>query len=37
MTIKFNDFNNGYNNYNFVIGKNVEKEVKKDEKSSSIL
>lgn len=29
MTIKFNDFNNGYNNYNFVIGKNVEKEVKK--------
>ena len=36
MSIKFNEFNNGYNNYNFVVGKGVQtdsKEVKKaDEK-----
>lgn len=33
MTIKFNDFNNGYNNYNLVIGKGIAKETKKAEES----
>lgn len=33
MTIKFNDFNNSYNNYNFVIGKGVAKDAKKVEET----
>lgn len=33
MTIKFNDFNNGYNNYNLVIGKGLTKEAKKAEET----
>ncbi|MBD5401666.1 hypothetical protein HDR58_02535 [bacterium] len=36
MTIKFNDFNNGYNNYNFVIGKATSKESKKAEETKEI-
>lgn len=33
MTIKFNDFNNSYNNYNFVIGKGSAKKAQKAEEA----
>jgi hypothetical protein len=33
MAIKFNDFNNQYNKYGFVIGKNSPKEAKKAEET----
>lgn len=36
MTIKFNDFNNGYNNYNLVIGKGIAKETKKAEETQEV-
>lgn len=36
MAIKFNDFNNSYNNYNFAIGQQVSKEAKKAEESKEI-
>lgn len=35
MTIKLNDFNNGYNNYNLVIGKGIAKETKKAEETQN--
>ena len=35
MTIKLNDFNNGYNNYNLVIGKGIAKETKKAEEAQN--
>lgn len=37
MAIKFNDFNNGYNNYNLVIGKGNSKETKKAEETKEVL
>ncbi len=36
MAIKFNDFNNSYNNYNFAIGQQASKEAKKAEESKEI-
>lgn len=33
MTIKFNDFNNSYNNYNLVIGQNVSRDANKTEET----
>lgn len=36
MAIKFNDFNNSYNNYNFAIGQQTSKEAKKAEESKEI-
>lgn len=36
MAIKFNDFNNSYNNYNFAIGQGASKEAKKAEESKEI-
>jgi hypothetical protein len=36
MAIKFNDFNNQYNNYGFVIGKNSPKEAKKAEDTKEV-
>jgi hypothetical protein len=36
MTIKFNNFNNQYNNYGFVIGKNSLKETKKAEETKEL-
>ncbi len=33
MAIKFNDFNNSYNNYNFAIGQGASKEAKKAEET----
>jgi hypothetical protein len=37
MAIKFNDFNNQYNNYGFVIGKNSTKEAKKAEETKDVV
>lgn len=36
MVIKFNDFNNSYNNYNFAIGQGASKEAKKADESKEI-
>ena len=36
MAIKFNEFNNGYNNYNFAIGQQAFKEAKKAEAESVV-
>lgn len=36
MAIKFNDFNNSYNNYNFAIGQQASKEAEKAEESKEI-
>ena len=35
MAIKFNDFNNSYNNYNLAIGKALAKETKKAEETKA--
>ena len=37
MAIKFNEFNNGYNNYNFAIGQQVSKEAKKAEETKEVV
>lgn len=37
MAIKFNDFNNGYNNYNFAIGQGASKEAKKAEDTKEVV
>ncbi len=37
MTIKFNEFNNGYNNYNLVVGNGKSKEAKKAEETKELL
>lgn len=36
MTIKFNSFNNSYNNYNLVIGQQASKEARKEEDTKEI-
>ena len=36
MTIKFNGFNNSYNNYNLVIGQKVSEETKKAEELKEV-
>ena len=37
MAIKFNEFNNGYNNYNFAIGQQAFKEAKKAEETKEVV
>ena len=36
MAIKFNDFNNSYNNYNIAIGQGASKEAKKAEDTKEV-
>ena len=37
MAIRFNEFNNGYNNYNFAIGQQASKEAKKAEETKEVV